>query len=245
MMKHNKNGSLKLLSLWALVFFCAYIAVWFLHEVAHGFGNRLEGTRVSTGFNLVGASGKKPVDPDFKVDLPSEGLTTGVLLGPFTNWVLAGLFTGILLHRSLANRTTLVIGGFAVANAFMRLLPLTIFFIAAILGNSNGVWQDEQEMSLGAVDGISLPISDDELRELKRSEPSIFMQDAGFYFWPVVSISISLVCYLLAYRHLFRVFAPQLHSKAARLIFGFMPVILFIPVFGVVNLLDNIIRINW
>jgi len=243
--KQNKNSSLKILSMWALIFFCAYIAVWFLHEVAHGFGHRLEGTHVSTGFNQVGATGKKPSDADFKVDLPIEGMSTGVLLGPFTNWMLAILFTGILLHRSLANRTALIIGAGAVANAFMRLLPLAIFFIATILGNSSGVWQDEQEMSLGAIESVSLPISDNELQELKKSEPSIFLDDMGFYFWPIVSISISFVCYVLAYRYLFKLFGAQLHTKAARLIFGLMPLILFIPVFGVVSLLDNIIRINW
>jgi len=245
MIKQNGNSSLKFLSIWAFIFFCAYIAVWFLHEVAHGFGHRLEGTHVSTGFNLVGASGKKPSDADFKVDLPIEGMSTGVLLGPFTNWMLAILFTGVLLHRSSANRSILIIGAFAVANAFMRLLPLAIFFIATILGNSSGVWQDEQQMSLGMIESISLPISDNELQELRISEPSIFLDDPGFYFWPVVSIIISFVCYVLAYRYLFKLFGDQLHSRAARLIFGLMPIIMFIPVFGVVNLLDNIIRINW
>ncbi len=175
----DRRETFRLLAIWAVVFFFIYIGIWFLHEVAHGFGYQLDGTHVSTGFNLVGASGKKPSDSDFDVNLPVEGMSTGVLLGPFTTWMLAILFTGILLHRPHPNQMTLVIGAAAVSNAFMRLMPLTIFFIAAIFGNTSGVWQDEQEMSLGAIESIDLPISESELRDLRTSEPSMFMGDVG------------------------------------------------------------------
>lgn len=241
----DRRETFRLLTIWAVAFFFIYIGIWFLHEVAHGFGYQLDGIHVSTGFNLVGASGKKPSDADFTVNLPVEGMSTGVLLGPFTTWMLAILFTGILLHRPHPNQMTLVIGAAAVSNAFMRLMPLTIFLIAAVFGNASGVWQDEQKMSLGAIESIDLPISESDLRDLKNSEPSMFMGDVGFYFWLIVSLSISLVCFVLSYRHLFKLFRARLPSKAARIIFGLMPAILFIPVFGIVNLLDNFMRINW
>ena len=245
MSKQDRREVLRLLVTWAGLIFVTFIASIFLHEVAHGFGNQIDGTHVSTGFNMVGASGKRPIDPDFTIDLPNEGMSTGVLLGPFTTWMLAILFTGILLHRSFPNLTTLVIGGAAVSNAFLRLLPLTIFFIAAILGNTKGTWQDEQLLSLNAIESIELPISESELHELQDSEPSIFLGDAGFYFWAIVSISITLVCYVLSYRHLFKLFGARLQSKTGRIIFGLMPLILFIPLLGVIQLLDQFIRINW
>lgn len=245
MITQDRRDALKLLSEWAVVIFITLIASIFIHEVAHGFGFQLEGTHVSTGFNIVGASGKKPSDADFTITLPIEGMSTGVLLGPFTTWMLAILFTGILLYRSLPNRTTLVIGGAAVANAFFRLMPLAIFFLAAILGNTRGVWQDEQQLSLDAIESIQLPISESELRELQVSDPSMFLGDAGFYFWAIVSISITLVCYVLAFRHLYKLFGARLQSKFGRIIFGLMPLILVIPLLGVIQLLDQFIRINW
>lgn len=236
---------LRLLVIWAVIIFVFFIASIFLHEVAHGFGYQLDGTHVSTGFNVVGTSGKKPSDADFTVDLPIEGMSTGSILGPFTTWMLAILFTGILLHRSFPNRMTLIIGGAAIANAFLRLLPLAIFFLAAILGNTRGAWQDEQLLSLNAIESIKLPISESALRVLQDTNPSIFLGDAGFYFWAIVSLVISLVCYILAYRHLYKLFGPRLQSKLGRIIFGLMPLILFVPMLGVIQMLDNIIRINW
>ena len=235
----------QLLAIWAVLIFFTFITSIFLHEVAHGFGYQLEGTHVSTGFNVVGASGKKPSDVDFTVDLPIEGMSTGALLGPFTTWMLAILFTGILLHRSIPNRTSLFIGAVAVANAFLRSMPLAIFFIATIFGSTRGTWQDEQLLSLDAIEGIELPISESELRELQVSDPSMFLSDAGFYFWAIISIIITLVCFVLSYRHLFKLFGTELQSKSGRIIFGLMPLILFIPLLGVIQFLDQFIRINW
>lgn len=246
MIEQDRRQTLKLLSGWSAAIILILIAFWFLHEVAHGFGYQLEGTHVSTGFNVVGESGKKPSDVDFNTELPVGGMSTGLLLGPFTTWILAILFTGILLHRSIPNPTTLAIGAAAVTNALLRLIPLAIFFIAASTGNISGVFQDEQEMSLGTIEGVTLPISSAELSQLLETQPDMFLGDPGFYFWPVVSLGISLVCIALAYRHLFRLFGSRMQSRVSKLVFGLAPFILFfIPVFGVVSLLDNIIRINW
>ena len=118
-----------LLVIWAAFLSVTFITSIFLHEAAHGFGYQITGTHVSTGFNMVGSSGTKPSDADFSIDLPIEGLSTGSLLGPFTTWMLTILFTGILLHRQLPNRITLLIGSVAVSNAFLRLFPLAIFLL--------------------------------------------------------------------------------------------------------------------
>ena len=173
-------------------------------------------------------------------------MSTGLLLGPFTTWILAILFTGILLHRSLPNSMTLAIGAAAIANALLRLIPLAIFLIGALSGNIAGVLQDEQEMSLGTIEGITLPLSRADFSHLLETQPEIFLGDPGFYFWPTISLIISLVCIVLTYRHLFQLFGSRMRSRASRLVFGISPFILFfIPVLGVVNLLDNIVRINW
>jgi len=243
MSKQDRREVLRWLLLWAVVIFVTFIASIFLHETAHGFGYKIDGTHVSTGFNMVGASGKKPSDADF--NLPIEGFSIGPLLGPFTTWMLTILLTGILLHRQLPNRTTLLIGAAAVSNAFLRLFPLAIFFIAAILGNTRGVWQDEQLLSLNSIESIELPISESELRELQVSNQSMFLDNGGFYFWAIVSFTITLVCFVLAYRQLFKLFGARLQSKFGRIIFALMPLILFFPLFGIIQLLDEFIRINW
>jgi len=246
MINQDRRQILKFLSGWATLIVVILIAAFFLHEAAHGFGYQLDGTHVSTGFNVVGASGKKPSDADFLIALPVDGMSTGLLLGPFTTWMLAIFFTGILLHRSLPNSTTLAIGAAAVANALLRLIPLVIFLIAVLFGNIAGVLQDEQEMSLGAIEGITLPLSRAEFSHLLETQPEIFMGDPGLYFWPTVSLVISLVCIMLAYRHLLLLFGSRMQSRTSKMVFWLLPFILFfIPVFGLVNLLDNIIRINW
>jgi len=246
MIETDRRLTLKLLLGWSAAIILILIASWFLHEVAHGFGFRLDGIRVSTGFNVVGESGKMPGDVDFNTELPVGGMSTGLLLGPFTTWILAILFTGILLHRSIPNPTTLAIGAAAVTNALFRLIPLAIFFVAALAGNISGVFQDEAKMSLGAIKGITLPISSAEFTRLLETQPEMFLRNPAFYFWLIVSFAISLVCIVLAYRHLFQVFGSRMQSRASKLVFGLAPFVLFfIPVFGVVSLLDNIIRINW
>jgi hypothetical protein len=221
------------------------ITVWFLHEAAHGFGYWLEGTHVSTGFNLVGASGKIPTDPDFRVELPIEGLTIGLLLGPLSSWASAMVFTAILLRREVVKQSSLAFGAVAVAGAMMRLIPLAIFFVAAVLGSTNGAWQDEHLMSLSAIESLKLPVSESKLTELIDSEPATFLEDVNFYVWPLVSLAISLVCFVLAYRNLFWHFGPQLQSRWRKIAFGVLPLLLYFPVFGVVSILDNIVRIDW
>lgn len=244
-MENDQVRNPRIFLTWTSLFFIVMIAIWFLHEAAHGFGFKLEGIPVSTGFNLVGESGKAPNDPNFSNDLPIKAFSLGIILGPLTTWVLTIVFTAILLRRTQSNRSSLLIGVVAVTNALMRLVPVLIFFIALTLGNTSGVWQDEQNMSLGLVEGIELPISESELSKLVDSDPSIFLGDPSFYLWPLVSFGISLVCLILSYRQLFKLFHAQLQARWKRIAFGAMPFILYFLVFGVVSFLDTFIRINW
>jgi hypothetical protein len=240
----SQTGTTRFLLYWTILIFIIFIVVWFLHESAHGLGFRLEGTHVSTGFNLVGASGKTPSDPDFTVELMNQGLSTGLFFGPAITWIMAIVFTVILLYRSQSNLLSLLIGATAVSSAFMRLIPMIIFIIPALLGSLPNL-QDEQLMSLGLVDGVPLPISDAGLDQLASTNPSLFLGNPNFYLWFLVSILISSICLILSYRQLYKLFADQLQSRISKIIFGLIPVILFIPIFGTVTFLDNILRINW
>lgn len=244
MITKNQTGTIKFLLYWTILIFVIFIGVWFLHESAHGLGFMLEGRHVSTGFNLVGASGKLPSDPDFTVELLHNGLSAGLSFGPAITWIMAILFTAILFYRSQSNIQTLLIGATAISSALMRLIPMIIFIIPALLGSLPNL-QDEQLMSLGLIKGVSIPISDVGLDQLANSSPSLFLGNPNFYIGTLVSIVISLICLVLAFGQLYKLFGDQLQSRAIKIIFGLIPVILFIPIFGTVTFLDNLIRINW
>lgn len=240
----SQTGTTRFLLYWTALIFIIFIVVWFLHESAHGLGFRLEGTHVSTGFNLVGASGKSPGDPDFTVDLMNQGLSPGLLFGPAITWLMAIVFTVLLLYRSQPNLLTLIIGATAISSALMRLFPMIIFLIPALMGSLPNL-QDEQLMSIGLVEGVPLPVSDAGLGQLASTNPSLFLGNPNFYLWFLISILISSICLILSYRQLYKLFAEQLQSRVSKIIFGLIPVILFIPIFGAVTFLDNILRINW
>jgi hypothetical protein len=235
----------RLLLVWTATFFPLMIAVWFVHEMAHGVGFLLEGIHVSTGFNMVGVTGLAPGHPGFDLDLPVRGLTAGVLFGPLANWLMAILFTAILVCRKGPGRSTLMIGAAAVANGVMRLVPMAIFLVAAALGKIGGLLQDEQKMSLGAIERLKLPISTGELRAIVESDPTILLGDAGFFSWTLLSAGISLICILLAFHFLFGQYRPQLQKHWRKAVFAVTPLVLYLPTFAVVSMLDRIARINW
>ena len=240
----SQTSTTRFLLYWTALIFVIFIVVWFLHESAHGFGFWLEGTHVSTGFNLVGVSGKAPSDPDFTVELMNQGLSPGLLFGPAITWFMAIVFTVLLLYRSQSNLLTLIIGAVAVSSALMRLVPMIIFIIPTLMGSLPNL-QDEQLMSLGLIDGVPLPISDAGLDHLASTNPFLFLGNPNFYLWFLVSFFISSICLILSYRHLLEVYGDHLMSRANKIIFGFIPMILFFPIFGAVTFLDNILRINW
>jgi hypothetical protein len=232
------------LTIWLLALALGMVVFTFLHECGHGFGAQLDGIHLSTGFNRVGDSGKKPSDPDFRSNAMVTGeLSSSDLLGPFTNWLFAVLFTSLLLYRSKADRTTLLLGAGAVINAWTRLWPLVLVFLAALLGRVH--LEDEVEWGLRAISSLHFPISFDDFFQLTRAQPERFLSEPRFYFWPLMSLAIVLTCFILAYRRLFRLFGSSMQSKAARWLFGLMPLIVTPPVFVILTWLDNFVRINW
>jgi hypothetical protein len=228
---------------WGAGLFLALIVFQFLHECGHGFGSQLDGVHVSTGFSRVGDPGKRPSDPDFRSRAVTGNLGSGNLLGPFPNWMLAIFFTAWLLHRTTADRTTFLIGVGAVANALMRLLAMSMFLLGALMGRVH--MEDEVYWGLRAVQGLNLPMPRTDFYLMLKTEPALFLSEPRFYFWPLLSLGIVLLCFVLSYRRLYVLFANQLSSRTARWAFGLMPIIAIPPMFLLCSWLDNIVRINW
>lgn len=233
-----------LLFVWAIFLFLGILLFQFLHECGHGFGSRLGGTHVSTGFNRVGDVGKRPCDPDFRTEHLIEGtMDSASLLGPFLNWMFAILFTAILLQRKRADRLALFFGAGALANAFMRFVPMLGFFFNALAGRF--VIEDEASWGLISIKGLNFPLAYSDFRALVSSQPSLFLSEPKIYFWPALSFIISFACLILAYRRLSALFRSPLRSRPALWLFGLMPVLVWPFTFFLSNRLDNLIRINW
>jgi hypothetical protein len=236
--------AVRFIILWALLLFVGLTLFNFLHECGHGFGAQLDGTHISTGFNQIGDSGKKPSDPNFR----SESIETGILdssglLGPFTNWMFAILFTILLYKRKQANVLTLIIGTAAVSNALNRLIGVIPFFTGAL--HNRFRMADEIEWGLKAIKQLNFPMPSDKFMSIANSQPSLILSNPRVYFWPTVSVAISGICFYFAYRKLFRIFKVQLNTKLISWIFGLMPVLMVVGMIITVSKLDNLIRINW
>ena len=229
---------------WAIALFFAFLIFLFIHECGHGFGSQLDGIHVSTGFNRVGDVGKKPSDPDFRSETMIRfPFGSGDLLGPFTNWLFAVLFTIWLVNRRTSDLTTLIIGAGAVANALIRLVPMLGFFTFALMGHIS--LEDEVGWGMGAVQGMKFPVSHSELKSLLDSNPAMFLSEPRIYFWPLLSFTISLICILYSYRQLYRLVVKQMKKRFEPWVFGLMPFMIWPVLLMVVNRLDNFIRINW
>ncbi len=239
-----KSLSISFFLKWALFLFFAFLLFLFIHECGHGFGSQLDGIHVSTGFNRVGDVGKKPSDPDFRSESMIQfPFGSGDLLGPFTNWLFAILFTIWLVHRKTSDLMTLIIGAGAVANALIRLVPMLGFITFAFMGHVS--LEDEVGWGMGAVQGIKFPISYTDLKSLLASNPAMFLSEPRIYFWPLLSLTISFICMVFSYRQLYSVFAKPMSKRFERWTFGLMPLMIWPLILIVVNRLDNLIRINW
>ena len=169
-----------LLFIWAFFLIFSILLFTFLHECGHGFGAYLEGEHVSTGFNRVGDSGKKPDDPDFRSDYIIKGkFNIRGFFGPLINLMGAVLFTVILWYRKSNNKWTLFIGAGALTNSFIRIVPMLVFFINAAAGRV--VLEDEVEWGLHKVEGIEFPVLFSEFKELISLKPSLFLSESALF----------------------------------------------------------------
>jgi len=234
----------RLLIAWAVILFLTTLIFQFLHECGHGFGSSLEGYHVSTGFDKVGDVGKRPSDHDFRLNKTIQGgWNLSGFLGPLINWIFAIYFTAIFLRQRTVSCVALLFGSGAAINALIRLVPMLIFFGSAFQGRF--VLEDETALGLSAIQRIKFPMSYLNFKILASTQSSLFLVEPKIYYWPVISLIISIVCFLLTYRRLKQLSWQIMSSRFAQLIFIVLPFLIWLPAFVVVNKLDNLIRLNW
>ncbi len=240
------------LAVWAVVLYAALILAVFLHEDGHGIGARLDGVHVSTGFNRIGNPGRAPGDPDFRDDVATGGVLTG-LLGPATSWLLAIVFTFWLTRRRPPDRVnadraplggTLLIGAFAVANATVRAIPMWSVLSAALSGQV--VLEDESYWGIWYIGKVVRPeLGSAGALALVNTQPDVLLGYPAIWVCVLVSLTISLACFVVAYRHLLKLWDAFLDSPAARVTLVGLPVVLWFLALPLLNALDRVIRINW
>jgi hypothetical protein len=235
---------LKLLVIWAVFLFLSVLIFEFFHECGHGLGSRLEGYHVSTGFNRVGDVGKRPSDPDFRLNKMIQGrFNLSDIFGPLINWIFAIIFTVIFFKQRTANRVALLLGSGAAINALMRLFPILMFFISALLGQF--VLEDEVALGLSTIRGLKFPMLYANFKIFASTQPSLFLSEPKIYFWPVISLIISVACFILTYHRLRQLIRYQMISWISQWLFMIMPLLVWPITFIVANKLDNFIRLNW
>ncbi len=234
----------KYLLIWFFFLSFSFFISTFLHECGHGFGSLIDGKRVSTGFNRVGDIGKFPSQPDFRSEHIITGkLDSGGLLGPFTTWTLAIIFTILLTKRKGPDFFTILSGSMSVANSFLRIVPNFFFIVSAVSGYFT--LEDEVAWGLSSTKNVSFPISYENFREIAIKTPQVFISNPYVYFWPVVSLTICSICLFISYRKLHSIFKVSLPHFLFKLIFALLPLASFPFTFSILNWLDNLIRINW
>lgn len=214
---------------WTALFCACTVVATFAHECAHGLGARLDGVHVSTGFNRVGMPGRSPADPDFRRGLAFS--LTGAVAGPLASLLFAG--GSLALMPRYPSTTAAWFGGLAVANAGLRFFPMAAFSVSAVMGKPHL----EDEVGVGMYLAGLPPDSG------RIPAPDVLRAPV---FWLVPSLSLLVSLFLLA-RSLRRLAATCVRPVESLPLWGFYlcPVLAFLLMAPLLNLLDRHIRINW
>lgn len=234
-----------LLVIWALLLFASFIFSVFLHEDGHGLGAKIDGVRVSTGFNKVGDYGKSPDDPDFR-SAGNEGKFWAGVLGPATSWVLAIVFTVWLYRFKEPTWGALSIGALALANGLIRALPMLYFLIFALQGKPS--MEDEVSWGIWYVLKFIRPdlaSATADYHAVLETSPAAFLAQYSFWIPPLFSLAVSLACLIPAYRRVYKLWGDRLSRWVVRLMLGLIPFVAYVASLPVLNWLDRLIRINW
>lgn len=244
-MKTNKRKTVKFILIWLLILLISMVFFTFCHECGHGFGSVFEGVSVSTSFNRVGNAGKIPHDPDFRDGQYIQGmLTPGSFMGPFVSWTFAVMFTILLTNlKKAGTKEKVLLGSCAIANAWCRLGSTAWILIASLFGHVH--MEDEVEWFGRSISSLHFPMATDAFSALAKSNPQILLSHPMYYFWPLFSMLISLICFIAAFRYLLQNLKQYLNDKISRIVFVASPLLLAPVWFIVINTLDNLIRINW
>ena len=237
-----RKSSVLFLCMWTIVLFAVVIASVFLHETGHGIGAKIDGIHVSTGFNRVGNPGLAPSDPDFRSGM-AEGVWSG-LLGPMTTWLLAIAFTIWLYRFQQPTRGALLVGAPAIVNGLARALPLLMFVNRGLRGQ---LWiEDEVGWGIWYVTHfLRRDLATSDMFTLVNTQPTLLLSFPAVWIPPLISLAISLACLIPAYRRVLTLWRSRLESPIALWLLGLLPPIVYIASFPVLNVLDQLIRINW
>ncbi len=236
---------MKIIISWAVIYFSITLSSAFLHQCGHGLGARLDGIHVSTGFAMTGDPDKKPSDLDFRSEIPMIGrLSSAGLLGPFTNWILAIASLFLLMGLKKENPMILWVAASAIGNAGIRIVPVARFLITAVRGGKLFL-DDEATWALASNSNLNFPMSFQQLDVLAGSQPQLLTANPAIYFWPVVSLLISLIVLWKSYRKSLLLLDLKLSNRTQQVVFVAVPFFMGPVVFGVAIWLDEIFRINW
>jgi hypothetical protein len=240
---------MRVLVSWALIYFAVTLGSAFLHQCGHGVGARIDGIHLSTGFASAGDVGKRPSDPDYRATLPVPGrISSTGLLGPFVNWALALLAALWLAARERRRATPgtceLVLGAAALSNAGIRVWPITKFLVTALAG-AKLFLDDETTWGLAANTNLHFPMSYADLDALVRSNAQAITHNAAAYFWPAVSLAISIGVLATSYPRAVRLFRPRLGSSREVATFIALPFLLTPLIIATALWLDGHARIDW
>jgi hypothetical protein len=163
-----------------------------------------------------------------------------------TTWVIAIAFTIWLYRFKRPSWGALSVGALAVANGFIRALPMLGFLIFALLGRP----YIEDEVGWGVWYVLKycrpdLAFAAAGYHALLKTYPDAFLADFSFWIPPLASLGISLACLIPAYRRLFKLWGDSFTNRANSLLFGFLPLAVYAAALPVLNWLDRLIRINW
>jgi len=172
----------------------------------------------------VGDVSKRPSDPDFRLNKMIQGrFNLSGILGPSINWIFAIIFTVFFLKQRIANRVALLLGSGAAINALMRLFPLLVFFFSALGGQF--VLEDEAALGLSTIRGLKFPMPYTNLKIIASTQPSLFLSEPKIYFWPVISLIISVACFILTYHRLKQLVSHHMISWISQWLFMIMPLL--------------------
>lgn len=231
-----------LLAIWFVMLWASFFGSIFLHECGHGFGARLEGVHVSTGFNQVGNAQRVPGDPDFRITKPG-GPWTG-LMGPVVSWVLAIAFTVWLLRMRQASSGALMLSALAIVGGLVRGLPMAQFLIPGWFGSLH--MEDEVGTGIWCVTRYLHPeLAGESMRTVLQAHAASLRGSAAFWLPALFSLGLSLGCLIVAYRKANELFGPRLPGAVARWAFLLMPIEAYATARPLLNALDRMIRINW
>ncbi len=123
---------------------------------------------------------------------------------------------------------------------------MTVVVVSSLLGRPYledevgwGIWYvlkcERPDLAAGPVD----------FHSILQANLGLFVSSPAFWIPPLLSLTISLVFLVLAYRRNHRLWGGILQGTTNRWLFWLMPMVMYFASMPVLNWLDRMVRINW